>query len=147
VICLNLKLYQTLFLNRPVTKLLVTQKLVGPQAGRDRYATKKRKLAVLQNLAGVRKGKKWEIGETLPIPFRVLPPTSPLHRTYHAVFGIFFYAVCNSNVTTLTTIWWNPKVSFLKWKRRLSSYLKICSLFNMVYYIFLSLSAFVIYIV
>ena len=41
-ICLNLKLYQTLFLKRGGgggggTKLLVTQKLVGPQAGTETH--------------------------------------------------------------------------------------------------------------
>lgn len=38
-ICLNLKLYQTLFLKRRGggAKLLVTQKLVGPQAGTETH--------------------------------------------------------------------------------------------------------------
>ena len=38
-ICLNLKLYQTLFLKRGGggAKLLVTQKLVGPQAGTETH--------------------------------------------------------------------------------------------------------------
>ena len=40
-ICLNLKLYQTLFLKRggggAGAKLLVTQKLVGPQAGTETH--------------------------------------------------------------------------------------------------------------
>ena len=38
-ICLNLKLYQTLFLKRGGggAKLLVTKKLVGPQAGTETH--------------------------------------------------------------------------------------------------------------